>query len=154
MYIYILFNIIFFYYMKKIKATIKLKLKAGQAMPTPPIGPILGQYGVNIMNFCKDYNVKTNSFIGTIIPIKMIIYDDRSYTISLKTPPTYQLLLKYLNLKKGSSNPKKDYIGTINYLQLQEIAKLKIKDLNTTNLNKAILIIEGTAKNMGIEIKK
>jgi large subunit ribosomal protein L11 len=140
--------------MKKIKAIVKLILNAGQATPVPPIGPILGQYGINLLNFCKDYNSKTSKFIGTVIPIKMFIYDDRSYNFILKTSPTSKLILKYLNLKKGSSNPKKDFIGTITNLQIKEIAKLKLNDLNTNNLENAISIIIGTLKNMGIQIIK
>lgn len=140
--------------MKKIKAIVKLILNAGQATPTPPIGPVLGQYGINLLNFCKDYNAKTSKFIGTIIPVKMFIYDDRSYNFILKTSPTSKLILKYLNLKKGSSNPKKDFIGTITYLQIEEIAKLKLNDLNTNNLENAIQIVIGTIKNMGIQIIK
>ena len=137
---------------KKIKGFVKLALSAGKATPAPPIGPALGQFGVNIQAFCKDYNAKTSDQIGTIIPVKITIYEDKSYTFILKSPPASVLLAKYANIKKGSSEPNKKIYGTINLEQLNEIAKIKINDLNTKNLKKAILIIEGTAKNMGISI--
>ena len=137
---------------KKIKALIKLDLLAGKATPAPPVGPVLGQHGINIIAFCKDYNLKTQDKIGLIIPVKLTIYDDKSYSFLLKSSPTSSLLLNALNLKKGSSNPKTKIIGTLDIKQLKEIAKLKLNDLNTQNLDKALSIIIGTALNMGIKI--
>jgi large subunit ribosomal protein L11 len=137
---------------KKIKAFIKLALNAGKATSAPPVGPALGQYGINIINFCKEYNLKTQNQIGLIVPVKLTIYEDKSYTFILKSPPTSTLLLKALNLKKGASIQNKEIIGTVSDLQLIEIAKIKLEDLNTKNLEKAVLIIKGTAKNMGIKI--
>jgi large subunit ribosomal protein L11 len=139
---------------KKLKTIIKLKLIAGRATPVPPVGPILGQYGINILNFCKEYNEKTLNFNGLIIPVKIFVYEDRSFNLILKTTPTSLLFNKYLNIKKGSSNPNKNIIGSILFEQLKEIAQIKMKDLNTNNLEKAISIISGTAKNMGIDIIK
>lgn len=139
---------------KKIKALVKLALPAGKATPAPPVGPALGQHGVNISLFCKEYNAKTIESIGTIIPAKITIYEDRSFNFILKSPPTSILLLKYAGVKKGSSNSKKSYIGTITNSQIKEIALLKLKDLNTTNIDKAIQIIIGTAKNIGIKVEE
>ena len=138
---------------KKIKTFIKLALSAGKATSAPPVGPALGQYGINIINFCKEYNLKTADQIGLIVPVKITIYEDKSYTFVLKSPPTSVLLLKSLNEKKGSAEPNKKIIGTINQEQLLEIAKIKFTDLNTKNISKALLIIAGTAKSMGILIK-
>lgn len=137
---------------KKIKALIKLDLLAGKATPAPPVGPVLGQHGINIIAFCKDYNTKTQDKIGLIIPVKLTIYDDKSYSFILKSSPTSSLILNALNIKKGSANPKSKIIGNITLQQITEIAKLKLNDLNTKNLEKAILIVQGTAKNMGIKI--
>lgn len=137
---------------KKIKTIIKLILNAGKAVPTPPVGPALGQYGINLMNFCKDYNNQTNKYIGLIIPVKITIYDDKSYTFILKSPPTASLLLKYAKLTKGSAKPNKDIIGTITKNDLLEIINIKLQDLNTKDIKQAINIITGTAKNIGINI--
>jgi large subunit ribosomal protein L11 len=138
---------------KKVKAIIKLALSAGNAKPNPPIGPVLGQYGINIKNFCTEYNNKTINQNGLIIPVKITIYDDKSYTFILKSPPTSILLLKYANIKKGSAFPNKQFIGKLTKDQLLEIAKIKLQDLNTLDLQKAILSIIGTAKNLGIIIE-
>jgi len=138
---------------KKIKAFVKLALPAGKATPAPPVGPALGQHGVNISIFCKEYNAKTLDRVGTIIPAKITIYEDKSFHFVLKSPPTSVLLLKSCEIKKGSAQSKKNFIGTITNSQIKEIALLKLKDLNTTNINKAIKIIIGTAKNMGIKIQ-
>lgn len=137
---------------KKIKALIKLDLLAGKATPAPPVGPVLGQHGINIIAFCKDYNAKTQDKLGLIIPVKLTIYDDKSYSFILKSSPTSSLILNALNIKKGSANPKTKFIGNLTIKQITEIAKLKLNDLNTKNLEKAILIIKGTAINMGIKI--
>ena len=137
---------------KKIKKVIKINLLAGKATGAPPVGPTLGQYGINIVMFCKEYNKETLGRIGMIFPAKITIYEDNSYTFILKSSPVSSLLKSLLKLKKGSSKPNSDFIGNVSFEQVKEIAKLKIKDLNTNNLNKAISIIIGTAKNMGIKI--
>ncbi len=137
---------------KKIKGFIKLALIAGKATPAPPIGPALGQYGVNIQAFCKEYNAKTSNELGLTIPVKITVYEDKSFTFILKSPPASVLLLKYANITKGSSEPNKKKVGTITFEQLKEIALIKLEDLNTSNLQQAISIISGTAQNMGFII--
>ncbi len=139
---------------KKIKAIIKLALSAGKANPAPPVGPALGQYGVNLGAFCKDYNAKTLDQLGLIIPAKVTVYDDKSYTFILKSPPASALLAKRLNIKKGSAEPNKQYVGSLTINDINEIALLKLEDLNTKDLQKAAKIILGTALSMGIKIKK
>ncbi len=138
---------------KKIKAFVKLALSAGKATPAPPIGPALGQFGVNIQSFCKEYNAKTADQVGLVIPVKITIYEDKSYSFILKSPPASVLLLQYAKAKKGAKEPNRQVIGTITSSQIEEIAKIKFADLNTKNLSKAVLIIQGTAKSMGIAIK-
>ena len=138
---------------KKIKAFVKLALTAGKATPAPPVGPALGQHGVNIAAFCKEYNSKTQDKLGLVIPVKITIYDDRSYTFILKSPPASVLLAKYANISKGAAQPNRENVGTVSLAQIKEIAKIKLVDLNTNNLDKAILIIEGTAKSMGIKVE-
>lgn len=138
---------------KKIKAFVKLALSAGKATPAPPIGPALGQHGVNIAFFCKEYNARTADNIGTIIPAEITIYEDKSFIFILKSSPTSILLLKAINVKKGSTEGRKKIIGTITMEQIKEIAQIKLIDLNTSDINKAINIIMGTAKNMGINIQ-
>lgn len=137
---------------KKIKAFVKLALPAGKATPAPPVGPALGQHGVNIAAFCKEYNAKTAEKIGLIIPVKITIFEDKSYSFILKSPPASVLIAKFANIKKGAAEPNKQKIGTVTVEQVKEIARLKLADLNTENLEKAILIIKGTAKNMGVEV--
>nr|YP_010443716.1 ribosomal protein L11 [Merotricha bacillata]UTE94603.1 ribosomal protein L11 [Merotricha bacillata] len=137
---------------KKLVAIVKLALPAGKATPAPPVGPALGQHGVNIAGFCKEYNARTLDQIGTIIPVEISIFEDRSYVFILKTPPASVLIAKASKIAKGSSEPNKSKVGTITYDQLKEIAKIKLPDLNTTNLENAIKIVQGTAKNMGISI--
>jgi large subunit ribosomal protein L11 len=139
---------------KKIKTLIKLILFAGKATPTPPISPILGQHGINIVAFCKDYNAKTSDRIGLIIPIKLTIYDDKSYSFILKSSPTSSLLLKALNISKGAAKPNKEIKGTLTLNQIKEIALIKLNDLNTECIEAAMLSIIGTAKNMGIKIEE
>jgi len=139
---------------KKIIAIIKLALNAGKATPAPPIGPALGQHGVNIAGFCKEYNYKTADKQDYIIPVEISVYDDRSYSFILKTPPASILLIKAANIKKGAAEPNKLTVGTISLSQLEEIAQIKLPDLNTKTLEKAKQIIRGTAKNMGIIIKE
>ena len=137
---------------KKIKAFVKLALPAGKATPAPPVGPALGQHGVNISAFCKEYNAKTIDKLGLIIPAKITVYEDKSYSFILKSSPASVLLIKYANIKKGASQPNRQKVGSVTLQEVTEIAKLKLLDLNTCDINKAINIIKGTAKSMGIEI--
>ncbi len=137
---------------KKVVAIIKLALDAGKATPAPPVGPALGQRGVNIVMFCKEYNAKTSDKIGLVIPVEITVYEDKSYTFVLKTPPASVLLAKAAGVPRGSGNPKKDIVGNITKDQLLQIAETKLPDLNTSNKEAAMRIIEGTAKNMGINI--
>ena len=137
---------------KKVVALIKLALDAGKATPAPPVGPALGQRGVNIVMFCKEYNARTSDKIGLVIPVEISVYEDKSYTFILKTPPASVLLAKAAGVAKGSGDPKKTMVGQITQQQLLEIAETKLPDLNTNKLNSAMRIIEGTAKNMGITV--
>jgi len=137
---------------KKITAVIKLALPAGKATPAPPVGPALGQHGVNIAAFCKEYNARTGDKAGLIIPVEISVFEDRSYTFVLKTPPASVLLANAAKIKKGSSTPNKKNVGSITKAQLEEIATIKLPDLNTTKLSSAMRIVEGTAHNMGISI--
>jgi large subunit ribosomal protein L11 len=138
---------------KKVLANIKLQIPAGQANPAPPVGPALGQHGVNIMDFCKAFNAKTQEQRGYIIPVVITVYADRSFSFITKTPPASQLLMKALNKSKGSGEPNKKKIGTITWDQVAEIAKVKFEDLNTVDLESAKKIVAGTARSMGIGIK-
>jgi large subunit ribosomal protein L11 len=137
---------------KKIIAIIKLALNAGKATPAPPIGPALGQHGVNIVMFCKDYNSRTEDKKGLVIPVEISVYEDRSFSFILKTPPASVLLAKAAGISKGSGEPNTNIVGSISEQQLLEIAQIKLEDLNTQNLQQAVKIITGTAKNMGISI--
>lgn len=137
---------------KKLVAIIKLALPAGKATPAPPVGPALGQHGLNIMNFCKEYNARTVDKGDLIIPVEISAYEDRSFSFILKTPPASILLAKAANIKKGSGEPNNNIISSITQNQLKEIAQIKFPDLNAKKISSAIKIIEGTAKNMGIEI--
>ena len=137
---------------KKVVGFIKLQIQAGQANPAPPVGPALGQHGVNIAAFCKEYNARTSDKAGLIIPVEISVYEDRSYTFVLKTPPASVLLVNAAKIKKGSSTPNRVSVGSITKAQLEEIATIKLPDLNTTKLSSAIKIVEGTARNMGISI--
>ena len=137
---------------KKIKTVIKLALPAAKATPAPPVGPVLGQHGINIASFCKEYNNRTKDNIGLIIPVEISVFTDRSYTFILKTPPVSTLLIKEANILKGSSNPKSLIVGSITKIQLEKIASIKLPDLNTMKIKEAIKIVEGTAINMGIRI--
>nr|YP_010902958.1 ribosomal protein L11 [Hypnea flava]WCH55012.1 ribosomal protein L11 [Hypnea flava] len=137
---------------KKIIGLVKLALPAGKATPAPPVGPALGQYGANIVVFCKEYNAKTADKIGLIIPVEISIYEDRSFSFILKTPPASVLLAKAAGIKKGSGKPNLDKVGVISEKQLEEIAQVKLQDLNTNDLKQAMQIVLGTAKSMGIQI--
>ena len=137
---------------KKIMVQIKLQIPGGQANPAPPVGPALGQHGLNIMDFCKAFNERTKDQMGTILPIIITVYEDRTYTFIIKTPPASVLIKKSMKLEKGSSEPNKTKVGTITRAQLEEIAKLKMPDLNANDINAAVKIIAGTARSMGIDV--
>ncbi len=137
---------------KKIVAQVKLQVPAGQANPAPPIGPALGQHAVNIMDFCKAFNDQTAKDQGTIIPVIITIYADRTFTFITKTPPAAVLIKKAINLEKGSKEPNRTKVGEISKKEVEEIAKLKIKDLNARSVESAVKIIEGTAKSMGVKV--
>jgi len=137
---------------KKVIAQIKLQVPAGQANPSPPIGPALGQHGVNIMDFCKAFNARTADKEGMIIPAVIMVYADRTFTFITKTPPASVLLKKAAQIAKGAGNPKLDKVGKVTRQQVEEISKLKMVDLNANDLDAACKIIEGTARSMGIEI--
>ncbi|MFC2002524.1 50S ribosomal protein L11 [Chloroflexota bacterium] len=137
---------------KKVKATIKLQIEAGKANPAPPVGPALGQHGINIMAFCKEYNERTASQTSSIVPVEITVYEDRSFTFITKTPPATDLLKRAIGLEKGAANPGREKVGVLPRDKLREIAELKAKDLNATSLEGAERIIEGTARSMGIEI--
>jgi large subunit ribosomal protein L11 len=139
-------------WLKKVTGLIKLALPAGKANPAPPVGPALGQYGVNIAAFCKEYNAKTADQNGLVIPVEISVYEDRSYTFILKTPPAAILLAKAAEIKKGSAQPNRINVGSITKIQLEEIANIKLPDLNTRKIESAMKIVQGTAKNMGITI--
>jgi len=138
---------------KKIKAVVKLQIAAGKANPAPPVGPALGQHGVNIMAFCKEYNERTSGQAGMIIPVEITVFEDRSFTFVTKTPPVADLLMKATGVDKGSPAPNKTKVGTITRAKLREIAELKMRDLNAVDIEGAEKMIEGTARSMGIEIK-
>lgn len=138
--------------MKKIKAVVKLQIAAGKANPAPPVGPALAQHGLNLMQFCKEYNARTAGQVGNIIPAEITIYHDGSFRFVLKTPPTPDLLRKAAGVERGSAEPNREKVGSITRDQLAEIAKLKMKDLNAGNLEGAQRQIEGTARSMGIRI--
>ncbi|MDL1872602.1 50S ribosomal protein L11 [Deltaproteobacteria bacterium PRO3] len=138
---------------KKVQAYIKLQCPAGQANPAPPVGPALGQHGVNIMEFCKQFNARTQKDAGLIIPVVITVYQDRSFTFITKTPPASILLLKAAKVPKGSGTPNKTKVGTVTKAQVEEIAKLKLPDLDVRDLAAAVRTVEGTARSMGIEVK-
>jgi large subunit ribosomal protein L11 len=137
---------------KKVKAIIKLQLPAGQATPAPPVGPALGQHGVNIMAFVKEYNAKTANQAGSIIPVHLTVYEDRSFTFVVRTPPASDMLRKAANVPKGSGLAGREPVGKIPRAKLEEIAKQKMRDLNAASVEGAVKIVEGTARSMGIEI--
>ena len=137
---------------KRIKAIIKLQIPAGKANPAPPVGPALGQHGVNIMAFCKEYNARTASQVGTIIPVEITVYQDQSFTFITKTPPVTDLLKKAAGVEKGSSDPGRVTAGQVTRQQVHEIAELKMKDLNALDIEGAERMIEGSARSLGIEV--
>jgi large subunit ribosomal protein L11 len=138
---------------KKIVTVIKLQIPAGKANPAPPVGPALGQHGVNIMAFCKDYNARTASLAGTIIPVEITVYDDRSFTFVTKTPPTSDLIKKALGIEKGAQTTGRQKVGELSKAKLREIAQVKVKDLNVNSIEAAERIVEGAARSMGVEVK-
>jgi large subunit ribosomal protein L11 len=138
---------------KKILGKIKLQIPAGQANPAPPVGPALGQQGVNIMDFCKAFNAATQEKVGLVIPVVITVYQDRSFTFITKSPPASSLLKRAAGLAKGSGVPNRDKVGSVTRAQVKEIAKMKAEDLNAVEIDRAMRIIEGTARSMGIEVK-
>ncbi len=140
--------------MKKVVGKIKLQIQAGKANPAPPIGPALGQHGVNIMQFCKEYNAKTLDKAGTIVPVEITVFEDRSFDFVLKTPPASELLKKAAAVEKGSSHPNKTKVGSVSKDKITEIAKIKMPDLNATTIEAAEQMIRGTARNMGITVQE
>jgi large subunit ribosomal protein L11 len=137
---------------KRVMGVVKLQIAAGKATPAPPVGPALGQYGINMMEFIKSYNEKTAPQVGTIIPVEITIFEDRSFTYILKTPPAAELLKKAAGIDKGSGIPNRTKVGTVSQAKLREIAEVKMTDLNANDIDAAMKIIEGTARSMGIEI--
>lgn len=137
---------------KKVVGKIKLQIEAGKANPSPPVGPALGQHGVNIMDFCKQFNARTESQAGYIIPVVIDVYEDRSFSFVTKSPPAAVLIKKALNLPRGSAVPNKDKVGQITMAQLEEIAKTKMEDLNATSIESAVEMIKGTARAMGVTV--
>ncbi|CDO09663.1 50S ribosomal protein L11 [Mycolicibacterium cosmeticum] len=138
---------------KKVAGLIKLQIQAGQANPAPPVGPALGQHGVNIMEFCKAYNAATESQRGNVIPVEITVYEDRSFTFALKTPPAAKLLLKAAGVQKGSGEPHKTKVAKVSWDQVREIAETKKEDLNANDIDAAAKIIAGTARSMGITVE-
>lgn len=137
---------------KKVVAVIKLAINAGKANPAPPIGPALGQHGVNIMMFCKEYNARTADQVGLVVPVEISVFEDRSFTFVLKTPPASVLIRKAAGVDRGSGEPNRKKVGSISRAQLQEIAQTKMPDLNANDIEAAMKIVEGTARNMGITV--
>lgn len=139
---------------KNVLSIIKLQIPAGQANPAPPVGPALGQHGVNIMEFCKAYNSQTQAQSGTVIPVEITVYEDRSFTFITKTPPAAVLLKKAAGIEKASGEPNREKVGTVSSAQVKEIAETKMKDLNANDIEAAMKIIAGTARSMGIEVRQ
>ncbi len=137
---------------KKLKAIVKLQIMAGKANPAPPVGPALGQHGVNIMAFCKEYNARTSAMAGTVVPVEITIFTDQSFTFVTKTPPAADLLKQAANVQKGAAVPNRDKVASITRKQLREIAETKLKDLNAYDVDQAMKMIEGSARSMGITV--
>ncbi|MFW5888355.1 MAG: 50S ribosomal protein L11 [Patescibacteria group bacterium] len=138
---------------KKVSQVIKMQIQAGQASPAPPVGPILGQHGLNIQDFCTKFNEATGDRMGEVVPVELTVYDDQSFDFKLKTPPVSELIKKYANIKKGSSKAPADKVGSLTEDQVKEIAEIKLPDLNTNKVEQAMETVKGTAKQMGVEIK-
>lgn len=138
---------------KKVKAIVKLQIQGGKANPAPPVGTALGPHGINLMQFCKEYNARTSSQVGQVIPAEVTVFQDGSFSFILKTPPTADLLKKALGIKSGSSVPNRDKVGVVTQAQLQEIAEIKMKDLNAMDIEAAKKIVAGTARSMGIRVQ-
>ena len=138
---------------KKVIGFIKLQIQAGQANPAPPVGPALGQHGVNIMDFCKSFNASTQDKMGDVIPVEITVYADRSYTFITKTPPAARLILKAAKIEKGSGEPNRDKVGTVTEADIRSIAEVKMPDLNANTIEQAMLMIKGTCVSMGIEVR-
>ncbi|MBX5490628.1 MAG: 50S ribosomal protein L11 [Chloroflexi bacterium] len=138
---------------KKVKAIVKLQIPAGKATPAPPVGPALGQHGVNIMQFVKEYNERTAAQVGLIVPVEITIFEDRSFTFVTKTPPAADLIKRALGLEKGSAVPHRTKVGKLTRDQVREIAEVKLKDLNTPDLEAAMRMVEGTARSMGVTVE-
>jgi large subunit ribosomal protein L11 len=138
---------------KKVRAIVKLQIQAGKATPAPPVGPALGQHGINIMAFVKEYNEKTAAAVGSIVPVEITVFEDRSFTFITKTPPAADLLRKAINVEKGSGTPNKEKVGVLSRDKLREIANLKMKDLNANDVEAAERMIAGTARSMGITVQ-
>lgn len=139
---------------KEVEAIVKLQIPAGKATPAPPIGPALGQKGINIMQFCNEFNQKTKDQEGIILPVIITVYKDKSFTFEIKTPPVSELIKKTLKIEKGSGEPNKNKVGRLTKKQLQEIAEKKMKDLNADTIEAAMKIVEGTARSMGVEVER
>ncbi len=139
---------------KKIKAVVKIHIQGGKANPAPPVGTALGPHGINLMQFCKDYNARTSNQVGQIIPAEVTVYQDGSFSFLLKTPPTSELLKKAADITSGSAVPNRDKVGTVNENQLREIAEIKMKDLNALDVDTAMKIVAGTARSMGLLVEK
>lgn len=137
---------------KRIRAVVRLQIQAGKATPAPPIGPAVGQYGINIMAFCKEYNERTANQVGQVVPVELTIFEDRTFTFVTRTPPVADLLKKAIGIEKGSATPNKAKVGSISRDKLREIAQLKMKDLNAIDLAGAERMVEGTARSMGITV--
>ena len=139
---------------KKVRAVIKLQIEGGKATPAPPVGPALGQHGLNIMAFVKEYNARTAQQMGTIVPVELTVFEDRSFSFVLKSPPAAALLLQAARLEKGSGNPLAEKVGTVTSDQVREIAQTKMQDLNAADIEGAMRIIEGTARSIGIQVQR
>lgn len=139
---------------KKVKAKVKIQIPGGKANPAPPVGTALGPHGINLMQFCKEYNAKTSNMVGQVVPVEVTVFQDGSFTFILKTPPAADLLKKAAGVKSGSSVPNREKVGTVSQSQLREIAELKLKDLNARNVEAAMNIIAGTARSMGLIVEE
>ncbi len=138
---------------KKVKAVVKIQIQGGKANPAPPVGTALGPHGINLMGFCKEYNAKTSNMVGQVVPVEVTVYQDGSFSLALKTPPAADMLKKAAGVKSGSAVPHRDKVGKVTRAQLQEIAEVKMRDLNANDIDAAIKIIAGTARSMGLTVE-